>query len=237
MQAGPDLDAMMRLASTLHDVLPLEILPQADKEELARSMRTRRFAADEVIFHRGDPADTLHLIARGRFIARVETGTGDIVAVSVHGSGDAFGELALLGLEQHRSATVAALEAGETYAIHRDDFTRLRRDYPAVNEVLVRLLAARVRRMNDLYVEALFTDAETRVLRRLHELATLYGGGAPGTVIPLSQQEIAGLAATSRATVNRVMRGEETRGTLSLQRGQTTIVDPVALARRAGRGQ
>jgi len=83
-------------------------LPEPELRRLVAIAKRRRFARGEVVFHRGDPADTLHLIARGRFIARVETGTGDIVAVSVHGSGDAFGELALLGLEQHRSATVAA---------------------------------------------------------------------------------------------------------------------------------
>ena len=102
--------------------------------------------------------------------------------------------------------------------------------------MLVRLLAARLRRTTELYVEALFSDAETRVLRRVHELAVLYGEGAPGTVIPLSQEEIAGLAATSRATVNRVLRAEASRGTVRLQRGQTTIVDPASLALRAGRG-
>ena len=103
-----------------------------------------------------------------------------------------------------------------------------------MHEVLARLLAARVRRISELYAESLFLDAETRVLRRLHELAALYGRGATGTVIPLSQQEIAGLAATSRATVNRVLRGEAARGIVELHRGQTIIADPAGLAKRAG---
>jgi CRP-like cAMP-binding protein len=211
-------------------------LPEPELRRLVAIGKRRRFARNEVVFHRGDPAETLHLIVRGHFAARVETNVGDIVTVSMHGPGEAFGELALLELEQGRSTTVAAVEPGETYAVHRDDFTRLRGDYPGVNEVLVRLLAARVRRMSDLYVEALFSDAETRVLRRLHELAALYGQGArDNTVIPLSQQEIAGLAATSRATVNRVLRAEASRGTVALHRGQTTILDPASLARRAGR--
>ena len=182
-------------------------LPEPELRRLVAIAKRRRFARNEVVFHRGDPADTLHLIVRGRFVARVETDVGDTVTVSVHGPGDAFGELALLDDEQHRSTTVAALEAAGTYAVHRDDFTRLRQEYPAVNEVLVRLLAGRVRRTSELYVEALFVDAETRVLRRLCELAVLYGQGAPGTVVSLSQQEIAGLAGTSRATVNRVQIG------------------------------
>jgi len=201
---------------------------------LRSDARRRRFGRNEVVFHRGDPADSLHLIVKGRFAARVETDVGDTVTVSVHGPGDAFGELALLDLEQSRSTTVAALEPAGTYAVHRDDFTRLREEYPAVNEVLVRLLAARVRRTSELYVEALFVGAETRVLRRLHELADLYGQGVPGTIIPLSQQEIAGLAGTSRATVNRVLRAEAARGSVELHRGQTTVVDPAVLARRAG---
>ena len=208
-------------------------LPEQELRRLVAIAQRRRFARNEVVFHRGDPAETLHLIVRGRFAARVETEVGDTVTVSVHGPGDAFGELALLDLEQTRSTTVAALEPGGTYAVRRDDFTRLRHEYQSVNEVLIRLLAGRVRRTSELYVEALFVPAETRVLRRLGELAVLYGGGAPGSVVPLSQGEIAGLAGTSRATVNRVLRAEVSRGTVQLHRGQTTVVDPAALAKRA----
>lgn len=209
-------------------------LPAGEARRLLAVAGRRRFARGEVVFHRGDPADSLHLIVRGRFAARVESELGDKVTVSVHGPGDAFGELALLELEQSRSTTVAALEPGGTYAIQRDDFNRLRHEYPAVNELLVRLLAQRLRRTSDLYAEALFQSAETRVLRRLAELATLYGKSAPGTLIPLSQAEIAGLAATSRATVNRVLRAEEKRGLVELHRGTTRILDAGALEQRAG---
>jgi CRP/FNR family transcriptional regulator, cyclic AMP receptor protein len=208
-------------------------LPQPELRHLVAIARRRRFARNEVVFHRGDPADTLHLILRGRFAARLDSEIGDTVTVSVHGPGDAFGELALLDLEQSRSTTVAALEPGETYAVHRDDFTRLRQQYPSVNDVLARLLAARVRRMSELLAEAFSVPAERRVLRRLVELAALYGEGAPGTIVPLSQSEIAGLAGTSRATVNRVLRAEVKRGTVELHRGQTTVVDPTGLAKRA----
>ena len=208
-------------------------LPQPELRHLVAIARRRRFARNEVVFHHGDPADTLHLILRGRFAARLETETGDTVTVSVHGPGDAFGELALLDLEQSRSTTVAALEAGETYAVHRDDFTRLREQYPSVNDVLARLLAARVRRMSELLAEAFAVPAERRVLRRLVELARLYGDGSPGTVVPLSQIEIAGLAGTSRATVNRVLRAEVKRGTVELRRSQTVVVGPAELTKRA----
>jgi len=209
-------------------------LPEAELRRLVAIGTRRRFGRDEVVFHRGDPADTLHLVVRGHFAARLETPVGDTVTMAVHGPGDAFGELAVLEHEQPRSTTVSALEAGETYAVHRDDFARLRQEYPEVNDVLARLLARRLRRTSELLAEALFVRAETRVLRRLSELASLYGKGAAPVVVPLAQNELAGLAGTSRATVNRVLRSEAERGSIDLRRGRVTVLDPAALSGRAG---
>ncbi len=44
---------------------------------------------------------------------------------------------------------------------------------------------------------------------------------------------LAGLAGTSRATVNRVLREEEARGTVRLARGRTVVIDREGLARRS----
>ena len=209
-------------------------LPEAQLRRLVAVARRRRFDRNEVVFHRGDPADSLHLIAKGRFAARVRTQLGDTVTVAIHSPGEAFGELALVEVGALRSTTVAAVEVGETLAISRDDFNSVRREYPEVNEVLVRLLAARVRRSSDRLLEALFVSAETRVLRRLRDLGQLYGQSLPDTVVPLTQDDIAGLAGTSRATANRVLRAEVKRGTVRLARGKTVILDPADIARRAG---
>lgn len=211
-------------------------LPEPELRRLVAIARRRRFARGETVFRDGDLADALHLVSRGYFAARLDTRLGDAVTMSVHGPGDAFGELALLETERTRSTTVAALAAGETYAVHRDDFARLRQEYPQVNDVLTRLLAQRLRRTTELLTEALFVSADLRVLRRLAELAELYGSSAPETVIPLAQHELAELAGTSRATANRVLRAEEQRGTVLLRRGQVTVVDVTALAARAARG-
>jgi CRP/FNR family cyclic AMP-dependent transcriptional regulator len=207
-------------------------LPEAELRRLVSVARRRRFGRGEVVFHRGDPADSLHLVVKGRFTARVATQLGDTVTVAIHGSGEAFGELALVDAGAKRSTTIAAVEIGETLAINRDDFGRVRREHPEVNEVLVHLLAARLRRSSDRLLEALFVPAEARVLQRLRELVELYGKSAPDTLIPLTQEDIAGLAGTSRATANRVLRAEEKRGTLRLARGKTLILDPADIARR-----
>ena len=127
-----------------------------------------------------------------------------------------------------------ALEPAETYSIGASDVERLRREHPGINEVLIGILAERVRQLNERLVEALFVPAETRVRRRLHYLTSVYGDGSESAVvIPLTQEDIAGLAGTSRATVNRVLREEERRGTVELSRAKTVVVDAAGLARRA----
>jgi CRP-like cAMP-binding protein len=209
-------------------------LPAEELRRLVAVARRRRFGRNEVVFHRDDPADTLHLIVKGRFASRVTTQLGETVTVAVQGPGEAFGELALVDGAASRSTSVSALEPGETLAVAHADFDRLRRDYPAVNDVLVRLLARRLRRQSDLLVEAFFVPADTRVLRRLCELASLYGDGKRTVEVPLTQEDIAGLAGTSRATVNRLLRAEAKRGTVQLRRGRTLVLELESLLKRAG---
>jgi CRP/FNR family cyclic AMP-dependent transcriptional regulator len=208
-------------------------VPAEDVRQLLSVARRRTFKRGEVVFHHGDPADSLHLIVKGRFAVRITTPLADTALIAVHGKGDFFGELALVGDEPRRSATIAALEEAETRSVFRDDFFRLRRHHPGVDTVLVRLLAEQVRRGNERIVEAHYVDADTRVRRRLLELSELYGTGDGPVTIPLTQEDLAEMAGTSRATVNRVLREEEKRETLELRRGKTTVVEREALAKRA----
>jgi CRP/FNR family cyclic AMP-dependent transcriptional regulator len=209
----------------------LEGIPDEEVRRLLTVARRRTFAKHEVVFHQGDPADAMHMIWNGRFAVRVTTPVGDVVTLAILGKSDAFGELALIGDDHERSATIVALERSETRSIARDDLSRLRHEQPQVDELLLRLLAARIRRTNDLLAEALYVPADKRVLRRLRELAELYAEDGV-RVIPLTQEEIAGLAGTSRATVNRVLRAEERAGSLELTRGRTTVLDPSRLGGR-----
>jgi CRP-like cAMP-binding protein len=203
-------------------------LPPEHVRQLLGIARRRTFERGEVVFHRDDPADSLHLVARGRFAARVTTPQGDSVLLEVLGPGQAFGELALLLPGARRTATVSALEDGETHSVFRDDFALLQRTHPGVKDVLLRLLAEQLRRASDRIVEAHYVDADTRVRRRLCSLAETYGD----SVVPLTQEDLAAMAGTSRATVNRVLREEERRGTVALQRGRVTLVDVEELGRR-----
>jgi len=213
----------------------LEGVPEESVQRLLQIARRRRFRRGEVVFHRGDPADSLHLVAKGRFAIRVMTPLGDQATLALRGPGESFGEMALVGAKASRAATVEALEPGETFCVYETEFALLRHEHPAVNELLISLLAAEVRSMNERLLEALYLPVERRVLRRLGELARLYRGAADGPVeIPLTQEEVAGLAGTSRASVNAVLGDAQTRGLITLRRGTITIVDAAGLAARAG---
>jgi CRP/FNR family transcriptional regulator, cyclic AMP receptor protein len=208
-------------------------VPAADIRELLRVARRRRFARNEVVFHAGDPGDSLHLIEKGRFSIRVMTPRGDVATIAVRGPGESFGEMAVLGDQSRRSATVNALEASETFSVYRDEFTVLRQRHASIDALLLRFLDNEVRVLNDRLLEALFVPVEKRVLRRLVDLSALYRDGENSALIALTQEAIAELAGASRTTVNEVLRAEERRGLLELRRGKTRISDVEALTRRA----
>ena len=118
-------------------------------------------------------------------------------------------------------------------AVFRDEFSLLQREHPGVKDVLLRVLAEQLRRSTERVVEAHWVDAETRVRRRLAELAVTYEDG----VVPLTQEDIAAMAGTSRATVNRVLREEQKLGAVALARGRTSVLDVAELRARCGYGR
>jgi CRP/FNR family cyclic AMP-dependent transcriptional regulator len=208
-------------------------LPDAELRRLVSGARRRRFERREVVYHQGDPGDSLHLIRKGRFAVRVMTPLGETVTVAIRGPGDVFGAMMLFDEGRGRSATILALSEAETFAIYKSDFERLRAEQPAVTEALLHFLAREVRGRNERLLEALYVSAERRLLRRLVELAELYAEAPDGpTEIPLTQEDLAELAGTSRATVNRVLRAEQARRSIALGRGRTTILDAATIARR-----
>jgi CRP-like cAMP-binding protein len=212
----------------------LEGLADEEVRRVLSLARRRRFARNEVVFHRGDPADTIQLIAKGRFAVRIVTPLGDTAILAVLGPGELFGELALVSDDAQRSATVVALEPAETLSVHRVDFDGLRARHPATADVVVSVLAGQVKRLSEHLVEALYVPADRRVLRRLLELTAVYSNNGGDVPIPLNQEDIAGLAGTSRATVNKVLRDAESRGEVRLERGRTVVLEADAIRRRAG---
>ena len=81
------------------------------------------------------------------------------------------------------------------------------------------------------------TTGTQRLAALLLQLAGQHGNGTNGEIqiaLPLSQEELAGLASTSRTTVTRALRNWRRRGFIRTGQRQTTILDQLALQRAAG---
>jgi CRP/FNR family transcriptional regulator, cyclic AMP receptor protein len=211
----------------------LQDLHEQDRERVLAATSRHRYARDEVIVHQGEPGGAFHLIAVGRVAVRVSTSEGEVVTLSVLGPGDFFGEQALLGARHQRTASVVALEPVETQSMDSARFDQLRRAHPSVEHFLVEVLAAQVRRLTTHLIEALYVPAEQRTLRRLLTLLNRYRGNGTPLVVPITQEDLASMAGTTRPTVNRVLRAMEDAGALRLSRGRIEILSVDALRQRA----
>ena len=197
-------------------------------------MVRRSYRKGETLFHEGDPGDQLFVLEKGRVAIRVTTTLGEVVTLTLLGPGDTFGEQALLDHGAHRTATAVALEPVETRTLSKNGFEDLRRRHPAVDRLLVTVLAAQVRRLSRSLLEALYLPVDRRVLRRLADLAGLYDQGSRPVVIPLRQDDLASMVGTTRPTANRVLQQLVDDRLITLGRGRIEIDDPATLAARAG---
>jgi len=211
----------------------LQGLSDKDRTEVLRAARRRRFTRNEVVFHEGDPADTAHLLAKGRVSVTITTPLGDKAMLAVLGPGAVFGELALLAEEPVRSATITALEATETLSLSREQFEGLRREHRTADRFLVQACATALRDTSQRLLEAFYVPADTRIVRRVQQLAGEYSDGRPETVIPLTQEALASMAGTARPTANRVLRALESDGLVRIGRGRITVLDAEGLRNRA----
>jgi CRP/FNR family transcriptional regulator, cyclic AMP receptor protein len=204
-------------------------LSEADRSRLVALMTRRHYGRGESVFSEGDPADCLHFIASGHVIVRRTTPAGDRAAFTVMGPGEAFGELALLSPQARRTSSVAALEPTSTHTLGAPAFRDLTRERPEFSRVLVEVLSARVTRLSDHLVEALYARVEQRVARRLVHLCGTYGVDRGEVVLPITQSDLADMAGASRPATNRVLQGLAAAGSVTLSRGRIHVHSVEAL--------
>lgn len=209
----------------------LSSLSEEDRRALLARCQRQRYPKGGFVFHEGETGDSAHLIDSGTVAVRVTGPSGDLVTLDVLRPGDVFGEQALIDEGSVRSATVVALERTETMRFHRREFKSLWEN-PDVAMVVAKMLESRLRATSRALLDALYLPADTRVMRRLHYLADVYATHASQS-IPLTQDDLATMAGTTRQTVNRVLGQAQDEGLLTLSRGRIVITDPDGVARRA----
>ncbi|MDX6325633.1 MAG: family transcriptional regulator, cyclic receptor protein [Nocardioidaceae bacterium] len=210
-------------------------LSEAERAALLKASRHRAFVRGEVLFHEGDPGDSLYLVIRGHLAVRVSTPNGERATLNVVGPGSHVGELALTNRSgpHVRSATVVALEPAETRTLSAHAFYDLCDRHPRVQTLLVDLLATRVRQLSFRLLETMYLSLDRRLYRRLLFLCDVYADSQTPGVIPLTQEQLADLVGGTRPSVNQVLQKLVDEGIVSLGRGKLVVLDRDALAGKA----
>ena len=168
---------------------------------VADASTTRALVRGDVLFNEGDPPDALYLVTKGRIaIAMSNPIDRRESVVALMEPGDLFGELGLLD-DGPRSAMARALEPSELIEV---PFQPVREMFDADPRLLwnvTRLLAARLRVMDEVLADSVFLDVTGRTAKRLLELAN----GSDSFQLPVTQEELAGMVGASRERVNKAI--------------------------------
>ena len=209
-------------------------LPPERISSLEAMAQRRSFKRGEVIFHKGDPGDTLFMIVQGQVKIVLPSDSGEEALLVVLDEGEFFGELSLID-ERPRSATIMASEPTETLVLHRDDFLRSLAANPEIAVHLLKVLSRRLREADEFVEDAVFLDVPGRLAKKLLQLAETYGHSTPsGTAIGLriTQQELATMVGATRESVNKHLRSYRARGIIDVDRQRIVIKRPDELRRR-----
>jgi NADH dehydrogenase len=139
----PGLDRKIRVAAdwTLDLVLPPDIVQL--KTERAFTMRREHYEPGQTIFRQGDRGDWLYVVVDGEVEITRRAPEGEDHVLRRLGSGDCFGEIALVHMGP-RTATARALTRADVLAVDRDAFQALFASLPPLRSFVQRLIAERL---------------------------------------------------------------------------------------------
>jgi CRP-like cAMP-binding protein len=206
-------------------------------EPLASRLRRRRFRRNEVIFHQGDPGDSLHIVASGAVKILLPSAEGEEAIIATLRPGDFFGELALLD-GATRSASAAALEPTETLVLPRAVLMDLLGTVPGLGDRLLVGLARELRRLTRQVEELHFLDLAGRLAMRLTRLAQEAQPDTSGLISlswPYTQSDLAAMIGGTRQSVNKLLSQLVDEGLIKIEPDALVITDLEALERRAER--
>ncbi len=181
-----------------------EFFAEASPDVLTTIVATgheRPLVRGDVLFREGDVADSLYIVVRGRLaIAIANPIDNRETVVSLMEPGDLFGEMAMLD-DGPRSAMARALETSTVFEVPYAGVLDIFRDQPVLLWGVTRLLAKRLRIMDETLADSVFLDVTGRTAKRLLELSE----GADEFILPVTQEELAGMVGASRERVNKAI--------------------------------
>ena len=208
-------------------------LSESELNNIQELCKTRKYPKNSMIILEEEMGDVVFIVMSGTVkITRVND-EGKEVILAMLGSGEVFGEMAILDGES-RSANALSQENCEVVTINREDFLNLLKTNNKVSLNLMTEFAIRLRK-SDQQIEALsLDDAEHRigvcVLNFAEDMGVIRKGQVTIANLPY-QQDIANMAGTSRETVSRVFKILEDRHML-FKEGHTLIIPDYSYFKR-----
>ena len=219
--------------SAIRDILAgTEIFADAPSDTLdalAGQATERHLVRGDILFKEGDPPDALYIVTSGRLaIALANPIDKRESVVALMEAGDLFGELGLLD-DRPRSAMARALEQSTVVSIAYEPVVEMFQSNPTMLWNVTRLLAQRLRAMDEALADSVFLDVTGRTAKRLLELA----GVGNEFVLPVTQEELAGMVGASRERVNKAIASFIRLGWLEQRDRHYTITQRDRLELRA----
>jgi CRP/FNR family transcriptional regulator/CRP/FNR family cyclic AMP-dependent transcriptional regulator len=205
----------------LRGVPSLAGLSRDDLLGLAASARRRSYSKGQIIFHRDDPGDSLHIIENGEVRVVLPSPEGEEVTLAVLGAGDFFGEVCLFD-GGPRSATAIAATATVTLVVEHGQFVEWLQSRPTAATAVLAAVGRRLRAADELVGALAFLDVHNRLARKLLQLA---GPAAEGEQVELrlSQDELASMVGVTRESVNKHLRFFKKHGAIEVHRRRIVL--------------
>jgi CRP/FNR family transcriptional regulator, cyclic AMP receptor protein len=212
------------------------LLTRDEQEMLTAAGRMSVFPSGARLCVEGEPSTHVFILMTGWVKIVAVTTDGHELVLALRGQGDIVGEIAgeTSGL---RNATVKAVETVRALIVRYDRFGSFLDANPGAGRAYRRLVTLRWNDTATLLRSRAVTTGAQRLARLLLELAAQHGRGADGAIhvaMPLSQEELASLIGTSRATVTRALKNWRSRGFIRTGQRRITIINLGGLQQAAG---
>jgi CRP/FNR family cyclic AMP-dependent transcriptional regulator len=218
---------------------PSSLLGSLGEESLNRLLRTgitKQYLQGQMLVHEGDTTRFVVALLDGVVKATGLTLDGKEALLAIRVGGDLIGEFAALD-EQPRSSTITTCGIVVGRVIRQADFLAALGDDSLLAQTVNRSILAKLRAANVRRVEFTGYDAPTRLARVLRELAVRHGERSGNQVViawPLTQTELASLAAVAEPTAQKALRVLRERGIVATGYRNLTILNFEGLDRIAG---
>jgi CRP/FNR family transcriptional regulator, cyclic AMP receptor protein len=221
------------------DVLSKAPLFEALDDQGAKALRANvnevRLARGQTLFNEGETGDRLYVVLEGKIKLTRTAPDGRENLLSVLGPSEMFGELSLFDPRPRTASAIAVTEC-RLAGLGHDDLRPWLTGHPEVAVHLLRALAQRLRKTNDVMADLVFTDVPGRVAKALLDLAERFGQPSDtGLHVhhDLTQEELAQLVGASRETVNKALADFAARSWLRIEARAVVILDIDRLRKRS----